>query len=108
MKCPQIEEKEKRLKITSEMVDHVAHLARLDLSGEESQKMEKQLADILDYIGLLEELDTARVPPTSHVLDLANVMREDEVKPSLPVEKGLGNAPEREGTTFKVPRIIED
>jgi aspartyl-tRNA(Asn)/glutamyl-tRNA(Gln) amidotransferase subunit C len=96
------------LKITSELVDHVAGLAKLDLNEEEALKMEKQLADILGYISLLEELDTARVPPTSHVLDLANVMREDEVRPSLPVEKGLANAPEKHGTAFKVPRIIED
>jgi aspartyl-tRNA(Asn)/glutamyl-tRNA(Gln) amidotransferase subunit C len=96
------------LKITSELVDHVARLAKLDLNDDEALKMENQLADILGYIGLLEELDTAQVPPTSHVLDLANVMREDEVKPSLPLERGLANAPEREGTTFKVPRIIED
>jgi aspartyl-tRNA(Asn)/glutamyl-tRNA(Gln) amidotransferase subunit C len=95
------------LKITSELVGHVARLARLDLSDEEALKMENQLADILGYIGLLEELDISEVPPTSHVLDLANVMREDEVEPSLPVEKGLANAPEREGTSFKVPKIIE-
>lgn len=95
------------MKITSEMVEHVAKLARLDLSQSEALKMESQLGDILGYIGLLEELDIAEVPPTSHVLDLANIMREDEVKPSLPVEKGLANAPEREGTAFRVPKIIE-
>ena len=95
------------MKITSELVDHVARLARLDLEGDERLKMQSQLADILAYIGLLEELDIADIPPTTHVLDMANVMREDEVKPSLPVEKGLANAPEREGTTFKVPKIIE-
>jgi len=89
------------------MVEHVAKLARLDLSQSEALKMESQLGDILGYIGLLEELDIAEVPPTSHVLDLANIMREDEVKPSLPVEKGLANAPEREGTAFRVPKIIE-
>ena len=96
------------MKITSQLVDHVARLARLDLDSDEALKMENQLADILGYISLLEELDTSEVPPTSHVLDLANVMREDEVRPSLPVEDGLANAPEREGTAFKVPRIIED
>jgi len=96
------------LKITPEIVKHVARLARLDLDEEEARKMQVQLGDILGYIGLLEELDLADVPPTSHVMEMANVMREDEVKPSLPVEKGLANAPEREGSAFKVPRIIED
>jgi aspartyl-tRNA(Asn)/glutamyl-tRNA(Gln) amidotransferase subunit C len=96
------------LKITSEIVQHVARLARLDLDEEEARKMQDQLGDILGYIGLLEELDLGDVPPTSHVMEMANVMREDEVRPSLPVEKGLANAPEKEGTAFKVPRIIED
>ena len=96
------------MKITPEIVQHVARLARLDLDEEEARKMQKQMGDILGYIGLLEELDLADVPPTSHVMKMANVMREDVVKPSLPVEKGLANAPEKEGTAFKVPRIIED
>lgn len=96
------------MKITPELVDHVARLARLDLSGEEAVKMQDQLGDILGYIGLLDELDLSDVPPTSHVIDIVNVMRDDDVKPSLPVEKGLANAPAREGTMFKVPRIIED
>jgi aspartyl-tRNA(Asn)/glutamyl-tRNA(Gln) amidotransferase subunit C len=95
------------LKITPELVQHVARLARLDLEPGEAEKMQSQLGDILGYIGLLDELDLSDVPPTSHVINMTNVMREDEVKPSLPVEKGLANAPEREGTAFKVPRIIE-
>lgn len=96
------------MKITQKLVDHVARLARLDLSSEEEVRMQAQLGDILGYISLLDELDLADVEPTSHVIDMVNVMRDDEVRPSLPVEKSLLNAPEREGTAFKVPRIIED
>ena len=96
------------MKITQELVDHVASLARLELTGEEADRMQAQLGDILGYIGLLDELDLSEVPPTSHVIDMVNVMRDDEVRPSLPMEKGLANAPAREGTAFKVPRIIED
>ena len=96
------------MKITQELVDHVARLARLDLSGEEADRMQTQLGDILGYISLLDELDLSDVEPTSHVIDMVNVMRDDAVRASLPVEKGLSNAPEREGTAFKVPRIIED
>ncbi len=96
------------MKITQELVDHVARLARLDLTDEETARMKGQLGDILGYISLLDELDLSDVPPTSHVIDMVNVMREDEVKPSLPLDKGLANAPAKEGTTFKVPRIIED
>lgn len=93
--------------ITPELVQHVARLARLDLESDEAAKMQEQLGDILGYISLLDELDLSDVPPTSHVIDMANVMRDDVVKPSLPVEKGLANAPDKEGTAFKVPRIIE-
>lgn len=96
------------MKITRDLVDHVARLARLELSADESARMQSQLGDILGYIGLLDELDLADVPPTSHVIEMTNVMRDDEVRPSLPLEKGLANAPAREGTMFKVPRIIED
>jgi aspartyl-tRNA(Asn)/glutamyl-tRNA(Gln) amidotransferase subunit C len=96
------------VKITRDLVDHVARLARLELSADESARMQSQLGDILGYIGLLDELDLADVPPTSHVIEMTNVMRDDEVRPSLPLEKGLANAPAREGTMFKVPRIIED
>ena len=96
------------MKITPEMVEHVAALARLELSAEEKVRMEEQLGNILEYIGLLDRLDTSDVPATSHVIDVYNVFREDEVVPSLPVEKGLANAPEKEGTAFRVPRIIED
>jgi len=95
------------LKITPDIVRHVAGLARLELGEEEALKMENQLGDILGYIGLLDDLDLSEIPPTSHVLDIANVMREDEAKPSLPVEKGLANAPDRQGTSFKVPKIME-
>lgn len=95
------------MKITPDIVRHVAGLARLELGEEEALKMENQLGDILGYIGLLDDLDLSEIPPTSHVLDIANVMREDEAKPSLPVEKGLANAPDRQGTSFKVPKIME-
>ncbi|MFV2082642.1 MAG: Asp-tRNA(Asn)/Glu-tRNA(Gln) amidotransferase subunit GatC [bacterium] len=95
------------MKITPEMVEHVAKLARLELAGEDRLKMDNQMANILEYVSLLDELDTSGVPPTSHVIDVENVFREDEVKPSLPVEKGMGNAPESVGTAFKVPKIIE-
>lgn len=95
------------MKITPELVEHVADLARLELSGEEKERMEDQLGKILEYIGLLDELDLSGVPPTSHVIDVHNVFREDEVRESLPVDKGLANAPEKAGTAFKVPRIIQ-
>ena len=95
------------MKITKKDVEHVAKLARLRLTEEEKEKFGKQLSEVLEYVEKLNELDTTRIEPTSHVVALKNVMREDEVKPSLPAEEVLRNAPDREGKYFKVPKIIE-
>lgn len=95
-------------KITLAEVEHVARLARLDLTPEEKGKMRSQLDAILTYIDKLRELDTEGVEPTSHAIPMTNVMREDEPRPSFPKEEMLANAPEREGDFFRVPRIIEE
>ena len=89
-------------------VEHVARLARLTLSDEETERMRQQLGRILGYIEKLNELDTEHVEPTSHAIRMVNVMRDDEVRPCLPPEEMLANAPERAGEFFRVPRIIED
>jgi aspartyl-tRNA(Asn)/glutamyl-tRNA(Gln) amidotransferase subunit C len=89
-------------------VDHVARLARLALSEEERTKMESELAAVLGYAEKIQELDLDEVEPTSHSVPLRNVMRADEVTPSLSPEEALANAPEAEDGRFKVPRIIED
>ncbi len=95
-------------KITRREVEHVARLARLELSEGEKDLMTAQLDRILGYMDKLNELDTGGVEPTSHVIPMVNVMREDETKPSLPAEDALANAPDREPPYFRVPRIIED
>ncbi|HEY8446445.1 MAG TPA: Asp-tRNA(Asn)/Glu-tRNA(Gln) amidotransferase subunit GatC [Thermomicrobiales bacterium] len=83
-------------------VDHVASLARLGLTPEEREQMREQLSTILEHIALLNELDTEAIPPTAQVIALTNVMRDDEVRPSLPVEAVLANAPRRSGDYFEV------
>jgi aspartyl-tRNA(Asn)/glutamyl-tRNA(Gln) amidotransferase subunit C len=93
-------------------VEHVARLARLALSEEEKERYTQQLASILTYIEKMSALDTQNVPPTSHVLPLSNVWREDKVEPSTSETLGspediLANAPEREGSLFKVKKVIE-
>ncbi|MFQ5589315.1 MAG: Asp-tRNA(Asn)/Glu-tRNA(Gln) amidotransferase subunit GatC [Nitrospiria bacterium] len=88
-------------------VEYVATLARLALTSDETTRFAGQLNEIFSYIEQLNALDTSEVEPTSHVLPIANVFREDAVRPSLPVEKVVENAPERETTFFKVPNIIE-
>ena len=95
-------------RISLDEVVHVARLARLDLSAEEKERMRRELDAILAYIDKLRALDTAGVEPTSHAVPLANVMREDEPRPSFPQADMLANAPERAGEFFRVPRIIEE
>lgn len=93
--------------ITVQDVEHVANLARLNLSAEEKERYAGQLDAILKYADKLNELDTTDIEPTSHVLPLANVMREDEVRPSWPIEQVLANAPDEEDGHFKVPAVLE-
>jgi aspartyl-tRNA(Asn)/glutamyl-tRNA(Gln) amidotransferase subunit C len=95
-------------RISPEDVRHVARLARLALSDEELVRMRADMSAILDYMDKLRSLDTAGVEPTSHAVPLRNVMREDEPVPSQPREDMLANAPDRDGDTFRVPRIIEE
>jgi len=95
-------------RITLAEVEHVARLARLDLTPEEKERMRSQLDAILGYVEQLQRVDTAGVEPTAHVLPLANVMRDDEVRPSYPVEAMLANAPEPQDGQFRVPRILEE
>jgi aspartyl-tRNA(Asn)/glutamyl-tRNA(Gln) amidotransferase subunit C len=95
-------------RITLAEVEHVSRLARLELSAAEKERMRSQLDVILAYVAKLNEVDTRDVPPTSHVLPLVNVMREDEVRPSYPADAMLANAPEAEGELFRVPKILEE
>jgi aspartyl-tRNA(Asn)/glutamyl-tRNA(Gln) amidotransferase subunit C len=95
------------MKISKQEVEHVAKLARLDLSEGEKDKLTDQLSNILTYVEKLNELDTAGVEPTAHVLDIKNVMRDDVAAPSLPQERALANAPEKAAGHYKVPKIIE-
>ncbi len=97
------------MKITKNDAEHVARLARLALSEEEKKRYTAQLESVLEYIDKLNKLDTTNVPPTSHVLPISNVWREDKAEPNrLGSQKDiLKNAPEAEGPYFKVKKIIE-
>ncbi len=88
-------------------IDKVAELARLSLRPEEKAKLVKDLNSILHYMKQLESLDTREVEPTSHVLNLENVFRKDEVKPSKVRDEALSHAPLKEGKFFKVPKVVE-
>lgn len=95
------------MSITVKDVQHVARLARLHLSPEEEATFTEQMNAILQYAEKLNELDTENVKPTTHVLHVSNVMREDVVKESLTQEEALLNAPEDEDGQFKVPAVLE-
>ena len=94
--------------LTRAEVDHVAQLARLALSDEEAERFRVQLTSILAQVATLDELDTASIPPSASVHPLANVMAEDEPRPSLPLEAVLRNAPEQEDGQLKVPPVFEE
>ena len=95
------------MKISKQEVEHVAKLARLELTGQEKEKLTDQLSNILTYVEKLNELDTKGVEPTAHVLDINNVMRNDEPGESLTQERALANAPDKAAGHYKVPKIIE-
>ena len=95
-------------KISLRDVEHVARLARLELSDADKERMRRELDSILSYIDKLRAVDTEGVEPTSHAVPLTNVMREDVTRPSFPQSDMLANAPERSGDFFRVPKIIEE
>lgn len=93
--------------ISRDEVLRIARLAKLKLTDEEAELYREQLGRILEYFKKLEELDTADVEPMEHVLDVQNVLRADEPRPSLPQDEALANAPQRRDGFFEVPQVIE-
>ncbi len=93
--------------LSREEVLHIAELAKLKLTEEEIRLYQEQLGRILEYFKKLEELDTTDVEPMAHVLDVSNVLRPDEPRPSVSQEEALKNAPKRRDGYFEVPQVIE-
>jgi len=88
-------------------IEHVARLARLELTPEEKDRLREQLAVILEHAAKVGEVATADVPPTAYAIPRSNVLRPDELTPSLSKQDVLANAPEVEDDRFKVPRVVE-
>ncbi len=88
-------------------VEHIAKLAKLSFSEDEKEKFTEQFNEILSFMEKLNELDTSSVEPLSQVIELQNVLREDRVKPSLPTQDALKNAPAKDDRFFKVPKVID-
>ena len=95
------------MSLSPETVKYVADLSRIELTQAELEKLSKQLVSILDYIDQLKELDVSNVAPTSHILPLQNIVRQDIPTKSLTPDKALHNAPDRQGNFFGVPKVIE-
>ncbi len=95
------------MEISLQEVEKVAKLARLAISSSEQEAFARQLSQILTHVEKLNQYDTTGVEPTTTVLGQVNVFREDVVRPSLPVDLALANAPEREADGFRVPKIID-
>ncbi|MCS6908871.1 MAG: Asp-tRNA(Asn)/Glu-tRNA(Gln) amidotransferase subunit GatC [Anaerolineales bacterium] len=95
------------MRLTRELVDHIAHLARLGLSEEERERYREQLSAILDHFQRLQELDTEAVPPTFRAVEARRPLRQDEVQPSLSISELLANAPDVEQDQFRVPPILD-
>ena len=95
------------MKLSREEVLHIARLARVALTDDEIALMSEQLSHILESFEMLQQVDTTDVPPTAQSIDLRNVLREDEVAPSLTPDEALGNAPRREGDFFRVRAVLE-
>ena len=95
------------MKITDELIDYVSSLARLSLSDDEKAKIKDEIGKIIDYMVILNQLDTAGVEPMSHVLPVTNVFRKDEVAPSYDRDAILANAPDKADGAFRVPKTVE-
>ena len=94
------------MSVTLSDVEKIAKLAKLDLSSQEKLKLADQMAEIVRYVEKLNELDTENIAPTSHVLDLKNVFREDKVQTWLTQDEALSNAPAKNQGFFSVPKVI--
>lgn len=94
-------------KIDESQVRHIAMLSRLKPTDEEVRLFSRQLSDILAYVDQLSELDTADVPPTAHALPVSNVFRPDSPHVPLGPDEALANAPQRDGSFFAVPKVLD-
>lgn len=95
------------MSLTKEEVEHIAKLARLELTEEETERYREQLSDILDYAARLQTLDTSKIPPTASVIARRSVLREDVARQGLSTQEALNNAPQVEQGQFRVPPVQE-
>ena len=95
------------MEVNKELVEKIAHLARLELSASEKAEMSQELTNILDWVDKLNEVDTTGVEPLIHMSEEMNVLREDIRQPHLSHEEALKNAPKKDSNYIRVPKVIE-
>ncbi|MCM1367785.1 MAG: Asp-tRNA(Asn)/Glu-tRNA(Gln) amidotransferase subunit GatC [Roseburia sp.] len=97
----------KDAEISTEETKHIAELSRLEFTHDELEDMRLHLQKQIQYFEILDSVDISGVPPTAHILDAVNVLRDDIAAPSMPNDEILGNAPESDGGAYVVPRVVE-
>lgn len=95
------------MKITDEMIDHLAHLARLEFSGDEKTELKQDLEKMIEFVEKLKEANTTGIEPLMHITDAVNILRDDEIEKSITKEDALLNAPKTDGNFFIVPKVIK-
>jgi aspartyl-tRNA(Asn)/glutamyl-tRNA(Gln) amidotransferase subunit C len=95
------------MKITDEMINHLAHLARLEFSAEEKTELKQDLEKMIGFVEKLKEVDTTGVEPLMHITDAVNVLREDAAEKTITKQEALLNAPQTDGNFFIVPKVIK-
>jgi aspartyl-tRNA(Asn)/glutamyl-tRNA(Gln) amidotransferase subunit C len=95
------------MEVTSEMIDRLAHLAKLKFSEEEKKELKVDLERMIEFVEKLKEVDTTGIEPLLHISDAVNVLREDEIEQIISKQEALLNAPLTDGNFFKVPKVIK-
>jgi aspartyl-tRNA(Asn)/glutamyl-tRNA(Gln) amidotransferase subunit C len=96
------------MKISREQVMHIAQLSRMGVTEEDLDRLSEQLSNIIENFEILKQVDTTGIPPTAQSIDLTNVVSDDIIAPSLPVDEALANAPQQEAGFFKVKAVLEE
>jgi aspartyl-tRNA(Asn)/glutamyl-tRNA(Gln) amidotransferase subunit C len=95
------------MKITEELIDHIAHLARLEFKGEDKVSIQKDMERMIEFVDKLSEVDTANVEPLIFMSEEINRVREDEPKVTVSHEEALKNAPKKDSDYFRIPKVLD-
>ena len=95
------------MEIKDELIDHIAHLARLSFTGEDKEAIKNDMNNIIDFMGKLNEIDTDHVEPLVFMSDRVNVLREDIPQKTITHEEALRNAPKKDSDYFRIPKVLD-